>query len=84
MTTVRELAAALAAPKSVAPQPFGLVWGVVSSPVSGPPKTVTLTLFGGSTGITGVRYLSSYTATGGDTVAALAVGPDLLILGKLA
>lgn len=46
--------------------------------------TVSLTLDGGSTVLSGVRYLASYTPAVNDTVEVLVDGTDLFVLGKLA
>lgn len=45
---------------------------------------VDITLDGGTTVLTGVRYLASYTPTLNDTVEVLKDGNDLFILGRLA
>jgi hypothetical protein len=44
---------------------------------------ISLTISGGSTAITGVRYLSSYTPTVSDVVVCLFNDKDIIVLGKL-
>lgn len=93
MTSVRDLAAALAAtvnpsqgpmPWPMQAQQFGIVWGVVNTVVAGPPKSLTITFLGGGTRVTGIRYAKTYTPTVGDNVFGLAWGPDIVIIGALA
>ena len=50
-------------------------FGTVVSVQTGPPKTITVTLNGGSTNLT-VRYLASYTPTVGDHCLLLLLGSD--------
>lgn len=63
------------------PSPIRLRFGEVVSVQSG---TITVTVAGSSTEISGVRYLDSYTPSGSDTVAMLTDGLDLLVLGAVA
>ena len=60
-----------------------VVWGVVSSIQTGPPQSLTLTLAGSSTTVAGIRYLSSYSPTVGDTVVCSKYGTDLVVLGGM-
>jgi hypothetical protein len=46
--------------------------------------TVSLFLRGETTPITLVRYMDSYAPTAGDVVWCLKIGPNLIVLGKLA
>lgn len=56
--------------------------GVVQTVDAG--NTVTIKVDGGSTNISNIRYLASYTPTVGDTVEIIGHDNDLYILGKLA
>ena len=66
------------------PERFALRQGVVNAVVTGPPKTVTVTLSGGSTQLTGLRYLAAYTPAVNDVVWLAQNGTDLFVLGVLA
>jgi hypothetical protein len=44
---------------------------------------LTVTVAGSDVEISGVRFLSSYSASAADTVAMLTDGLDLLVLGKV-
>lgn len=46
--------------------------------------TLTVTISGASTAVSGVRYLDSVTPTAGDPVVFLTDGVDLFVLGTLA
>jgi hypothetical protein len=60
--------------------PIRLRFGVVQSVGSG---VLTVTVAGSDVEISGVRFLSSYSASASDTVAMLTDGLDLLVLGKV-
>ena len=53
----------------------------VTATSAGPPPTVTIEDNGP---VEGVRYLSSYSPSVGDTVWAIVDEPDIIILGELA
>ena len=57
---------------------------VVQSTQAGPPASLTITLSGDTTNLTGIRYLSSYSPTAADVVFCLINAGDILVLGKLA
>ena len=64
--------------------PVSIHYGVVQSYSSGP-KTISLTLAGGTDTLTGVRHLSSYASpTTSDVVIVLINRKDMVVLGKLA
>jgi exosome complex RNA-binding protein Rrp4 len=58
------------------------VHGVVTNHTTGPPSSLTVTLQGTSTEISGIRYFDSYTPTIGDTVVGHKVGTDYYVVGK--
>jgi hypothetical protein len=82
MSNPTESLARLIAPPSALPA-VRLRQGIVTATAAGQPATVTVKLGGSTTTISGIRYLSSYTATTNDTVWILQAGADLLVLGKL-
>jgi len=63
------------------PASLRLRFGQVSASAVG---SVTVTVAGSSTTISGVRYLSTYTPVVNDTVVMLTDGIDLLVLGRTA
>src|ERR1700691_2926524 len=83
---VRDLADALAraskTPITNAPV-HQVLWGVVGSIQPGPPQSLTINVAGSSNGTAGIRYLSSYSPTVGDTVMMSKYGGDLVVLGGM-
>ena len=78
MTDIKDLVDAL---QSVAPDPaVKLRQGVIQSVQT---SSVTLTIGGSATAVSGVKYLSSYSPTVGDTVWLATDGRDWLVIGKL-
>lgn len=78
MTDVKDLIAALA---DTAPDPaVKLRQGVVQA-VTG--ETVTVTIGGSETPVTGFKHLASYTPVVGDTVWLATDGRDWIVLGTL-
>lgn len=61
---------------------FGLRFGVITARTNGNTR-VSLTISGGTTAITGIRYLASYTPTVSDVVVCLVNDNDVIVLGKL-
>jgi hypothetical protein len=60
-----------------------IVWGIVDSIQTGPPKTLTLYIQGDTTNaVAGVEFLGSYTPTVGDQVMCSKYGRDLVVLGS--
>lgn len=63
------------------PASLRLRFGQVSASAVG---SVTVTVAGSATAISGVKYMSTYTPVVNDTVVMLTDGIDLLVLGKTA
>jgi hypothetical protein len=63
------------------PASLRLRFGQVSASAVG---SVTVTVAGSGTAISGVKYMSTYTPVVNDTVVMLTDGIDLLVLGKTA
>jgi adenosine/AMP kinase len=57
-----------------------LHYGVIVSAAAG---TATIRVSGGTTEVTGVRYLADVTPTAGNVCVILSQGSDLLIIGTL-
>ena len=62
------------------PESPRLHYGVIVSASAG---TATITVSGGTTPVTGVRYLADVTPTAGNVCVLLSQGGDLLIIGTL-
>lgn len=60
--------------------PVRLRFGQVQTVGSG---DLTITVGGASVQVAGVRHLSSYSASAGDTVVLLTDGLDVIVLGKV-
>lgn len=73
--------------RSAAPESLVLAWGVVTA-LTTSPNAVTAKMNGSSQTTSGIRYLSGYAPTVGDTIAVLEWpaqhGRDYLALGKTA
>jgi hypothetical protein len=61
---------------------FGLHFGVITARTNSNTR-VSLKISGGTTAITGIRYLASYTPTVNDVVVCLMNDNDVIVLGKL-
>lgn len=83
--TLHSHEAALAAHLSAGQVPHGdgLMWGVVTAVIAGPPKEVTVTVQG-STNTTDCRYQGWYAPTVGDVVGLLLDGSHLYCIGTRA
>ena len=60
-----------------------IVWGVVAVIDAGPPITLEVNVGGAAVTSKGIRYLSSYVPTVGDTVMMSWYGTDLVVLGSI-
>lgn len=58
-------------------------WAEIVSHVSSPIHSATIKLAGGTTPISGIRYLRSYTPNNGDIVLCVVVRGDIVIIGEL-
>lgn len=67
-------------PDPLTPKMF---WATVTAIASGP-ASLTLLISGSSTPIPNIRYAASYTPTVADVVFGLSIGPDFVVLGKIA
>jgi hypothetical protein len=72
--TTRKLATALQPVETV-----DIIWGVVTSVNTGPPKTVTVQLLSSSTTVN-ARYAKGYTPTVDDNVMCVYKGKDLFAI----
>jgi hypothetical protein len=58
-------------------------WGVITNVVTSPAHSVSLTLSGSSTVLSGIKYLKSYSPSISDVVLVLISRKDMVVLGEL-
>lgn len=72
------------ATKVVLPENMALIARGEITQADGGNKLVNVILGGGTTELNSLRYFDHYTPSIGDDVHVLIVGPDVMVLGKLA